>query len=395
MTSTKNKSRSATGPEKDKPGMAKVEKPGRQDWASWPRYEAADLGLRNYWYPVAWSKTLKEKKPEAVRILGEDIMLLRADGKVSALHDRCPHRGVRLSHPMATQEFPGTWSCCYHGWTYDLETGLLVAAITDGPDSRICGKVSVKTYPVEERAGLVWLFVGDEPAPPVEEDIPGELLADNTLVVGKRSSRPGDWRFGAENGFDHGHAKYLHRRTLWTFFRQMSAHSWANSVDEYPWITQVKAEFSFQSEYPGLGTWPKKMKKITYKFPPAIVSIRLPGTLRVRYRTWNHFEWWFPQDDENHTYVQIIATRQNAFRRFIFSLWYYSWVRWVFHGMFNAEDALMVDVMDAPPELLYRPDRNLIDWRKHVEKFARPQLADDQLSQTGSEDTVPTGPALE
>jgi phenylpropionate dioxygenase-like ring-hydroxylating dioxygenase large terminal subunit len=363
-------------PPRPEPLLAPVEKPGRQDWSTWPRYEAATLGLRNYWYPVLWSRSLREKKPKAIRHLGEEIMVVRADGKVHALHDRCPHRGVRLSHPMATQEFPGTWSCCYHGWTYDLTSGVLVAAITDGPDSKMCGRVSVKTYPVEERAGLIWLYVGEEPPPPVEDDIPEELLADRTLVVGKRTTRTGDWRFGAENGFDHGHAKYLHRRTLWTFFRQMSAYSLADTVDEDPWLTQIKSSFGYQPEYPGLGKWPRKMKRITYKFPPAVVSIRLPGILRVKYRTWNHYEWWFPQDGERHTYVQVIATRQNVLRRALFKLWYYTWVRWVFHGMFNAEDALMVDVMDAPPELLYRPDHNLIDWRRHVDDKARPQPTD-------------------
>ena len=29
---------------------------GRRDWATWPKYEAAALGLRIYWYPVTWSR---------------------------------------------------------------------------------------------------------------------------------------------------------------------------------------------------------------------------------------------------------------------------------------------------------------------------------------------------
>ena len=63
-------------------------------------------------------------------------MLIREKGVVRALHDRCPHRGVPLSHPMSSQEWPGTWTCCYHGWTFNLESGVLVAAITDGPGDR-------------------------------------------------------------------------------------------------------------------------------------------------------------------------------------------------------------------------------------------------------------------
>jgi hypothetical protein len=39
--------------------------------------------------------------------------------------------------------------------------------------------------------------------------------------------------------------------------------------------------------------------------------------------------------------------------------------------MFNDEDRLMVDMMDAPPERLYRPDVAITEWRKLVENTAR------------------------
>src|SRR5918998_427096 len=155
-----------------------------------------------------------EATPGKVAIAGETIMLIREKGVIRALHDRCPHRGVPLSHPMATQEFPGTWTCCYHGWTFDLETGTLVAAITDGPDSPICGKVAVRTYPVQERIGLVWVYVGDGAPPPVESDIPSELLHPDAVIAGRRTIRVGNWRFGAEHRIDEGHATFLPGNSL-------------------------------------------------------------------------------------------------------------------------------------------------------------------------------------
>jgi phenylpropionate dioxygenase-like ring-hydroxylating dioxygenase large terminal subunit len=126
----------------------------RRDLSIWPRYAAAATGLRNYWYPVMWSRDLG-RKPVALRLCGEPITLLRENGKAYGLFDQCPHRGIPLS--VGRQEFPGTWTCRYHGWTFELETGVLKAALTDGPDSPICGKVRVRTYPVEERAGLIWV----------------------------------------------------------------------------------------------------------------------------------------------------------------------------------------------------------------------------------------------
>src|SRR3712207_4185997 len=45
-------------------------------------------------------------------------------------------------------------------------------------------------------------------------------------------------------------------------------------------------------------------------------------------------------------------------------------IRWLFHGDFSAQDAWMVDVTDAPPERLYRPDVSLTEWRKLCEEVA-------------------------
>ena len=136
--------------------------PGRQDWKTWPHYDAAVTGFRGWWYPVAWSSQVNSR-PKAVTVCDERVMLIRDGGTAYALNDRCPHRGVPLS--LGDQQFPGTISCPYHGWTYGLADGVLAAVITDGPDSPICGKVRVKTYPVAERLGMVWLYVGDGEAP--------------------------------------------------------------------------------------------------------------------------------------------------------------------------------------------------------------------------------------
>ena len=137
-----------------------------EDMASnFPRYSAAALGFRNYWYPVMFARDLR-RKPKAVTVLGERIVLVRDRGRVYALHDRCPHRGVPLSEgrcefpghdlPAPTTAGPTTW-----------QTGKLVAALTDGPDSPICGKASVAyRYPVEERGRAVWVYVGDGPPRP-------------------------------------------------------------------------------------------------------------------------------------------------------------------------------------------------------------------------------------
>ena len=61
---------------------------GRQDWSSWPAYEAAGEGLRNYWYPVQWSSEVG-RSPVSVRVCAEDIVLQR-DEPVSYTHLTLP-----------------------------------------------------------------------------------------------------------------------------------------------------------------------------------------------------------------------------------------------------------------------------------------------------------------
>ncbi len=343
---------------------------GRRDWATWPKYEAAVLGFRDYWYPVTWSRKIG-KTPIQLTVLGETMMLIREQGVIRALHDRCPHRGVPLSHKMSSQEFPGTWTCCYHGWTFDLKTGVLVAAITDGPESPICGKVAVRTYPVEERLGLVWVWMGRGAPGPLADDVPEELMHPGAVVLGRITHRPGNWRFGAENGFDDGHAKFLHRNALWTKRVRMPVWSKIRVIVQDGWLSRMKDEQYYESEFPGLGTWPPRKWYRNRKGNKAKVALRMPGMLRVKYETWTHFEWWVPIGVDDHVYVQMATMNRGRLENLRFRLYYWLWVRWVFHGMFNDEDRLMVEVMDAPPERLYRPDIALTEWRKLVEESTR------------------------
>jgi hypothetical protein len=83
--------------------MAEVVPPAsRMPSASpWPRYDAAVLGFPNYWYPVLFSRALR-RRPRAITLCGQRIVLVRDGGQVYALHDRCPHRGVPACSPAPT-----------------------------------------------------------------------------------------------------------------------------------------------------------------------------------------------------------------------------------------------------------------------------------------------------
>ena len=357
---------------------------GEEELASrWPRYEAAALGFRHYWYPVVESRRLR-KQPRAVTVLGEKIVLVRDNGKAYALRDRCPHRGVPLS--AGRREFPGTLTCCFHGWTYDLANGELVAALTDGPDSPILGnaEVRVPTYPVEERAGLVWVYIGDEPRPPVEEDIPEELLRGDAVVEPMVELRRGNWRYGMETAVDEAHAKYLHRNTPYYFFARFPGYQTDTRMmpsEDGNWLRRTSTPVFESAEYPRQGKWPRqdfwrmrggKPKEGAGSGVVILGGARLPGIFSVGHEDWQDFQIFVPADEDHHLSLQVSVRHTTGIGAWLWRLRYWTYIRHIHHIMLNRwEDGFIVAAMDSPPEELFRPDISVVGWRRWCDERAR------------------------
>ena len=343
-------------------------------YRSWPRYEAADVGFPHYWYPVLESRRLKDR-PKPVKVLGEKIVLMRDGNKVRALHDRCPHRGVPLS--AGRQEFPGTISCIYHGWTYKLATGELAAALTDGPDSPICGRASVrvKTYPVEERAGVIWLYVGDEPHPPLEEDIPEEFLEPNAVVIPMIEVRKGDWRYAMENAVDEAHTRFLHRRTPFAFFRLFPGYQTDVRMvpeEDGKWLRRLSKPVFGPNTYPNVGTWPRDGFWRKAGGQVIVGRCRLPGVFYVGHKNWHDYQFFTPVDENHHLMVQIAVRKTTGLGVLWWKLRVWSYIRLFHRIMLNRwEDGFIVQAMDCPPERLFRPDIAIVAWRRWCDQQAR------------------------
>lgn len=118
--------------------------------------------MRCYWQPVALSEEIPDGAPPLhVRVLGEDLVLFRDDrGILGLIGLRCPHRGTDLSYGRIED---GGLRCVYHGWLFDKE-GKCLEQPGEPLDSRFSDKISLLAYPVIERAGLVFAYMGsDEP----------------------------------------------------------------------------------------------------------------------------------------------------------------------------------------------------------------------------------------
>jgi len=160
------------------------------------------------WYPLAWSDELLPGKTLGRRFASEPIVLYRGtSGRVFALEDRCAHRQVPLHLGVVTGE---QLKCHYHGWAYE-GSGRCVDVPYLGKERLPNG---VRSYPVKEIDGLIFVFPGD-PA-----------LADSRLPGPLGSSQRKDYKtrrlnrevachytFMHENLFDMNH-QFMHRKQM-------------------------------------------------------------------------------------------------------------------------------------------------------------------------------------
>lgn len=238
----------------------------------------------------------------------------------------------------------------------------------------------MRTYSVAERAGILWIYNGTGAPPPVERDIPKEFLWDDAVIEGRIITRAGDWRHGAENGFDESHGKYLHRDAWIGLFRHQAAFTTTViGPDDDPWVTRWTQTSSRSGNYPGLGTWPKKnflkslpltqylMNRKKQK-GKSTISIRLPGMLRVHFGSWIHFEAYVPTVVGEQLYLQFVVTRTSGLSAALFRLQYWLYLRWLLHVQFNNQDASVVKLMKTPPEQIFRPDHSIVAWRRLCEQ---------------------------
>lgn len=355
----------------------------------WPRYEEAALGLRNYWYPAMLSRHLRTK-PAPIKLLGEELMLVRGEKQVYCLQRRCAHRGVSLTEGKF--EFPETITCYYHGWTYDLATGSLVAALTDGPKSPIVGKVCLNTYPAVDRQGVIWVFVGNENPPPLEEDVPKEFL-DPGLTIWPRpvQVQRGNWRLGVEGGLDPSHAYYLHRFSRFMWFMRVPATRGRHWVErEGKYLTYRTETPTMEADYPGLGRWPrKKWWKREGGFVVPKVYGWLPCGVMVKdfpAQDASSFNWHVPVDEDHWINFQFQVARVGGLKKLWFKVKHFFIWGPLVQGMFLDQDrwaaeeaTIFYNHQDGwRAERLMRPDVMITSWRKHVEKNAREfQMLDD------------------
>ena len=171
--------------------------------------------LRRYWHPVGLAADASDV-PRKVRVLGEDLILFRdKTGRPGLVYPHCAHRGTSLYYGKVEER---GIRCCYHGWLFDVQ-GHCVEQPCEPELGRARDKVRQPWYPVEERYGLVWAYMGPPEKKPVlpryeclETLEPGEFLEadDRSIGGGGPQVIPCNWLQHYENLVDPFHVVILH-----------------------------------------------------------------------------------------------------------------------------------------------------------------------------------------
>ena len=203
--------------------------------------------MRRYWWPISFSELVTDK-PVPARLLGEDLILFRdGSGKIGLLDKRCPHRGASLE--LGRVEADGI-RCCYHGWKFARD-GQCLDMPAEPPGTPLLKEVRQTAYHAEEMAGLIFAYIGPEPAP---------LLPRYDLMVREDCNRVisakydhCNWLQRAENGYDPAHLGILH-------------------VAGYPQIAFQRPEVTREATWYGLRTtsqFPNQLQKVTHQVFPS------------------------------------------------------------------------------------------------------------------------------
>ncbi len=163
--------------------------------------------MRCYWQPAGLVDELSCNRPvKAVRLLGESLVLFRDDkGRYGLLERACPHRGTDLAFGRLED---GGLRCAFHGWLFDV-TGRCLETPAEPEGSRMCANVRQKAYPVVEKSGVLFAYMGaGEPPAFAHFDC---FTAPDTHTFAFKGMIDCNWLQSLEVGIDPAHTSFLHR----------------------------------------------------------------------------------------------------------------------------------------------------------------------------------------
>src|ERR1700682_294053 len=248
--------------------------------------------FRRYWVPILLSWELPEPDcpPVRVKCLGERMVAFRdSEARLGLVDEFCAHRGVSLF--FARNEERGI-RCPYHGWKYDV-TGQCVEVPSEPAESGFCRKIKLKSYPLAERGGVIWVYMGPaDQMPPLPEWEFATVPAEQSYM----SKRVQECNFlqAMEGGIDSSHVSFLHSGALNTdpLFKGSKGNQY-NLGDKKPVFEVVESEGGLYIGARRNAEDGKYYWRITPWVMPCFTMVPPRGDHPV------HGHFWIPIDDGN------------------------------------------------------------------------------------------------
>ncbi|MEO0062645.1 MAG: hypothetical protein RLZZ08_1205 [Pseudomonadota bacterium] len=298
-------------------------------------------GFANVWAIVGLVRDFRAGQLYPLTLAGEKVVLFRDDaGRMAALIDRCPHRGVALSLGKLAD---GRLECPFHGWQFDGQGRNCF--VPWNPDAKH-DTLGATALPVREAGGLVWLHTGPDP---VDEPVPSETLLRDDVVLCSQSARwRVHWTRAMENMLDSPHLPFVHKGSIGRGLRGM-----VHKRMDLTWTPQPYGA-TIANRVEGKD----RDSRLDYRFPNAMeLFIDPPG------RVFRMIAICHPEDAQ-HTRLTIITIRNFARSRLFDPLFRWSNRRIALEDQHILESSSPLEVPPAGQEKSVRTDAPTLAFRK-------------------------------
>jgi phenylpropionate dioxygenase-like ring-hydroxylating dioxygenase large terminal subunit len=252
----------------------------------------ADEGFADVWTPVAMSKEVG-KAPHALTLAGERLVLFRdTQGRVSALHDQCPHRGVKLSLGKVSKD--GCLECPFHGWRFASGGACTHIPLNPMPEEKR-QRYAATAFPVRERGGLIWVYTRPGAEAPEELSVPAVMEQPGVHVWHYAETWNAHWTRAMENMLDSPHLPFVHRRTIGGGLAKRMKPDSRMEIEVQPTPTGFRTSWTMDGA--DSEAWLDWLR-------PNGMSLKIP----IPGRLMNLFMWCVPVD-VNHTRMMLVSTR--------------------------------------------------------------------------------------
>jgi phthalate 4,5-dioxygenase oxygenase subunit len=196
--------------------------------------------MRCYWQPAALTDELEGNRPvKPVQLLGEHLVVFRDDqGRYGLIARACPHRGTDLAYGRLED---GGLRCAFHGWLFDVH-GRCLETPAEPAGSALCQNIRQTAYPVVERSGILFAYLGAGEPPCFPHFDCFTAPASHTFAF--KGLIECNWLQSLEVGIDPAHTSFLHR----FFHDEDSASGYGKlfrdrSIDSDMPMTRIMREF--------------------------------------------------------------------------------------------------------------------------------------------------------